>query len=179
MLAQVAEGDVGDRGADKVAGRRRDENLPAVSGPGDAGGADDVEAVVSRLGEAGLPGVDADSDTNRGAPRPAGGSERLLRLDGRPDAVARPSIGEEERVPLGVDLLPAVLLEGGPDERVVLLEERSVFVSELTHEPRRALDVGEQERDRAGRDGRAGAIYGGRRGRQRLVLFQDRPLQVP
>src|ERR671935_149954 len=54
---------------------------------------------------------------------------------------------EEELVAARVDLVTACGRESLPDEAAVVGEDAGVGVAELVHELRRALDVGEEERD--------------------------------
>ena len=61
--------------------------------------------------------------------------------------------GEEEGVALGVDLDPALDCARCPDQPPVLGQRFRVGLgAELVQEPRRALDVGEEEGDGAGRE---------------------------
>ena len=169
-------------GADQVVGRRRDERLAAVRRAGDPDGQDDVQAVVDRLREPRLAGMNADADADGGALRPLRRlPEPLLHVHRPAYGIARAAEREEERIALGVDLLAPVLFEGGTHETMMLFQELPVAVSELVYEPRRSLDVREQEGDRAGRDlGRPGRRERRRRRRrERLVLHQDRPLESP
>src|SRR6185503_3135581 len=75
-----------------------------------------------------------------------------LRLDCGTDGVACAREGEEERVALVVDLDPVHRLEGRPDESTMRREQLAVEVAELLQQLRRALDVGEDERDRSARE---------------------------
>ena len=60
---------------------------------------------------------------------------------------------EEEGVALGIDLDPSLGGAGGADQSAMLRERFDVSVlAELAQEPRRALDISEEERDGAGRD---------------------------
>src|SRR5207244_11442470 len=104
------------------------------------GGAVHVDANVAAVDADRLPRVDADSNAN-GANRRLldrfGGSNRLPRIDER----------DRELVAAAVDLLSAVRGEGGADGDAMLFERGRIRVAELLYEPRRALDVGEQEGD--------------------------------
>ena len=53
--------------------------------------------------------------------------------------------GDEARVTLQADSLAAGLLEGSPQEHVVLGEHVAVLLAEATDEERRPLDVCEQK----------------------------------
>ena len=65
---------------------------------------------------------------------------------------------DEEGVPLRVDLDARVLREGIPQNPPVLGEEVGVCRPVLLEEPRRALDVGEEEGDGATRELAHGSI---------------------
>ena len=76
-------------------------------------------------------------------------AESALRSDGAGDGVPCAREGVEERVALCVDLGPALGPEVLPEEQPVVADDVAVLVAELLEQARRALDVGEQERDRA------------------------------
>ena len=57
--------------------------------------------------------------------------------------------GVEERVALRVDFRAALCAQVLAEEPAVLADDFAVVVTELLEQPRRALDVGEEERDRA------------------------------
>ena len=105
----------------------------------------DVHADVALVGHERLAGVDAHPDPDRP------GSERPLRLDRGGDGVGRPRERDEERVALGVHLDPVVSREGLSDHPPVLCEEIGVGGPVLLKKTGRPFDVGEEERDRAGR----------------------------
>jgi hypothetical protein len=79
---------------------------------------------------------------------PVGLEQVALGGDGGRDRVPRAAEREEEGVALTVYFVPAVPAEGRPEQAVMLLEQGPVLVAESTHEPRRAFDVAEEERDR-------------------------------
>ena len=140
MLAEVDHLDV-----DLVACRPREQHLPAVPCGRDACAEVDVEtdkALVPQLGRARV----------QSHPHPNGPAvERGLALGCRRDRLGRAREGVEERAALGVDLDAAVAGEGVPQYPPVLGKRLRVAVAELVQQPRRALDVGEEERDRATR----------------------------
>ena len=81
------------------------------------------------------------------------GRERVLPLAGRGDGARRGREGDEERVALRVDLDAAVRGEGVAQHAPVLGERLRVRLGpERVQQPRRALDVREEERDGAGRE---------------------------
>ena len=95
VLAEVA-----DRGVvlEKSPRRLGEDDLTAVGGGGDPGGAMDVHAHVSLVRLERLTGVDAHADTDR----PASSAVRDSRCRGH--RVGRPRERDEEGVALGVDL---------------------------------------------------------------------------
>jgi hypothetical protein len=76
--------------------------------------------------------------------------ERFASLRRGRDRVGCPRERDEERIPLRVDLDAGVALEGVSQRLAVRGEEIGVAVAVLLEEPRRALDVGEEEGDGAG-----------------------------
>ena len=125
--------------------RRRDEHLAAVAGGGDASSAVHVVADVALLGQQRSARVQACSHAN------GAGLERLgHRQCGCGGAGSRRE-REEERVALRVDLDAALAGAGLADHATVLGQSVRVRVcSEVVEQTCRALDVGEEERDRAG-----------------------------
>jgi hypothetical protein len=78
--------------------------------------------------------------------------ERRLRLSGRLQRTGRGWKGDEEGVALGAHLDPPVAGEGLAHKTAVLGQGLRVCLGpQLVQEPRRALDVGEEERHRASR----------------------------
>ena len=108
----------------------------------------DVDADVALLRHERLAGVDAHAHAHRPV------RERALRRLGRRERVRRPREGDEERVALGVDLDARRGAERLAQHAPVLAEHVRVAVAELVQQPRRALDVGEEERDGAARERR-------------------------
>jgi len=80
-----------------------------------------------------------------------------LGFDGRGDRVLRAWKRDEEGVALGVDLPPAVLVERRTQDSLVLGERLLVVITQLFQQAGRALDVREQEGDRAARELRPSA----------------------
>ncbi len=132
------------RRVDESVGRLREQHLPAVTGRGDAGSFVHVEAHIPLVGELGLPAVQPHTDADRSV------VEGSLRVGGGCDGVRRPREGDEEGITLRVDLDPAVSAERIPHDPAMLVERRPVLVAELVQELRRALHVGEEQRDDAG-----------------------------
>ena len=144
MQAQVVQVGV----VDQLRGGGTDQDLAAVAGGGDAGGAVDVGPDVALVGQQRGAGVEADADPDR-SPRPG----RRVRLGRRGQRAGRGREGDEEGVALGVDLDPAVAREGVAHDAAVLGQRIGVrFGAECMEQLRRALHVGEEEGDRAGRE---------------------------
>ena len=141
MLAEIAQAVAG-----QVMRRLADEHLAAVAGSRDPRRAVDVDADVTLLRDERFAGVEAHSDTERAV------LERPLGVGRSTQRVGRAREGDKERVALRVDLDAAVSGEGVAQDPTVLSENAGVGVAELVKEPRRALDVGEEEGDGAGRE---------------------------
>ena len=121
------------------------DHLAAIRDRANARGPVDVEADVPLVRSARLAGVHAYAHPYR----PAG--ERALGVPRRPDRALCICERDEERVALRVDLDAAVALERATERTTVLSENLRVAVAEVGQEACRALDVGEQQRDGAGR----------------------------
>jgi hypothetical protein len=112
----------------------------------------DVDPNVVRVHDQRLAGVDAHADAYRDAVRPAVLGERLLNLGGGGDGIASVGERDEEAVALRVDDAAAVLVARLAHEPPVPGQNLCVAVTELVQQARRALDVGEEKGDRAGRE---------------------------
>jgi hypothetical protein len=77
--------------------------------------------------------------------RPVVLGQGALPRDGSEDAVPGSPEGDEERIALYPDSLPAGFLEGDTQEPLVLGEELAVPFAQAAHQERRALDVGEEK----------------------------------
>jgi hypothetical protein len=78
-------------------------------------------------------------------------AQGALRRDGRGHGVSRTLEDDEERVTLCSDFEAARVLEDAAQQPVVVIQNLGIPVAEVLQEPRRALDVGEQECDGSGR----------------------------
>ena len=133
--------------SDKRSRRGGDEHLSAVADCRDARGAVHIVSDVALVGDERRPGVQADANVDRA------GRQRLRERGCSRESAGRRREGEEEGVALGVDLDPALGRARLPDQPTVLRERLGVRLrAERVQEPRRALDVGEEERDGAGRE---------------------------
>ena len=142
VLPEIAQSVV----AGEVTGRLRDQHLSAVSDRGDARGAVDVEPHVTLVRDDRLTRVHAHAHADRS------GSERLLSCGGGCERVGRSSKRDEECVALRVDLDSVVRGEHLPECASVLAECVGVRRPELVQQFCRPFDVGEEERDGAGRE---------------------------
>ena len=122
-----------------------DEHLPAVAGAHQPSRLVHVQTDVALVDDGRLTGVQADANADRH------GLERVLCLACGGERVGRAAEGDEEGVTLGVDLDAAVARERVAQDTPVLGEQARVALAVLAEEPRRPFDVGEQERNRAGR----------------------------
>src|SRR5260370_37734355 len=111
----------------------------------------DVSTDVPRPDERGLAGVHPDADADRLGVRPLVTRELALRLRRGPASVDRRLEDAEERVALGSKLAAIAAAERFAQDRVMLDLSLHVPVTELLHQTRGALDVGEEECDGAGR----------------------------
>jgi hypothetical protein len=137
VLAEVAQAVAG-----QVMSRLADEHLPTVTGSRDPGRTVHVHTDVALVGDERLAGVQSDPDLDRPV-------ERLLGLRRRRERIGSTRKGDEEGVPLRVDFNAAVGGERLAQQPSVLGESVGVGVAELVKQPRRPLDVREQEGDGA------------------------------
>ena len=140
VLPEVADRHIG---AQQPLGRLREDDLPAVGRGCNPGGAVDVQADVALLGDERLARVEAHADPYRAL------RERAASLGRGGDSRVGPRERDEERVTLGVDLDAQVPRERVSQDTPVLREEVGIGGSVLLEQPRRALDVGEEERHRS------------------------------
>jgi hypothetical protein len=165
VLTQVTHG---EPGVEQVSGRPRHEHLAAVAGAHYPCTVMDVDADVALLRYDRLARVEPHPDAHL----PVG--ERLLTLERRRGCVGRTREGDEERVPLGVDLDAAVARERLAQRAPVLCEHRGVAVAELMEQSRRALDISKEEGD--GPLGELSHAYRiARRSHRAKGVFETRP----
>ena len=128
-----------------------DEDLAAVPRRANAGRAMNCQTGVLAFVSRCLAGVDSHTHLDLHAVGPAVGEERDLPFDGSQDCVAGTRERNEEGVALRVDFAAAVGAERGSEHALVLGKHLVVPIPQLLHQPRRALDVREEERDGTGR----------------------------
>ena len=132
---------------DQRVGRVRDEDLAAVTGCTDPCGAMDVQAHVL-LGHAPrLPRVNAHPIADGDPVGPPMTGYRKLPVDGRLDRGARRRKDEVESVARRTALKGAVARERLSEEAMVIGQHLRIAVAQRLEQARRALDVGEDERD--------------------------------
>ena len=134
---------------EEVARELGHEDLPAMGDGLDPRGADDVDPDVALRAALRLARVQAHADEHVALVRPFRGCEGSLAVDGRRGGIRGAAERDHERVPLRVDLDAAVPRERLPQQLSVLVLDGGVACPERAEEPRRALDVGEEQRDRA------------------------------
>ena len=141
MIAEIYQRE--PSGADLLHRRQRHEDLSAAPGGSDPGRAVDVGPDVPLRRQHRRAGVDPDTDLD------GSGLEGAAAVSRRLEGAVRRAEREEEGVPLGVDLDPAVASEGLPQHAAVLGE--GIRISPLTQFVQQAggsFDVREQERHR-------------------------------
>ena len=168
MRAEVAQRDVGrQRLRDQGAGRPAEKHLAAMRQGRDPRGPVDVVPDHVATDRFDLAGVDAHPDADLRAVGPRLGRHGPLPEDRRADRVMRAAEEHEERIPLGRLLVAVVRAEGRPQELPMPLTDVAVRAGpERQLDAGRALDVGEQARDGAGRGSLVLTHRGGGPGRQ-------------
>ena len=113
---------------------------------GDASRPVHIEPDVALIDQEWFPRVQSDPHPHRAV------SERELRVLGRRHRIGGTRKRHEEAVPLRVDFDPVVPPPGLSQRAAVLAKHFRVPVAQLPEQPRRTLDVGEQEGHRPGRE---------------------------
>ena len=101
-----------------------------------------------------IAGVDAHPYTYLDAFRPGVSGECTLARNGGRDRILDAGEGGKEGVALCVNLVTAGLLESRPQQSPVIVEELAVRITQPLEQPRRPLDVSEEECDRSARSWR-------------------------
>src|SRR5919108_5320068 len=120
MLAEIAQ----TISARKITRRLRDEDLPAVAGSGDPRGAVDVDPDVALVGQGRLAGVHSHAHANP----PFG--ERVARRGRCGERIGSLRERDEKRIPLCVDLDPAVALKSFAQTPAMLSQHLRIAVAE-------------------------------------------------
>src|SRR5439155_14027814 len=112
----------------------------------------DRKTDIAAVAQSRLACIEPHAHPNQSLMRPHLPREHTLRLRRCRDSRSGTAKDREERVALPVDLDPSVLLEDRAKQLVVPAEQLAVaLAAKLLEQPRRALDVREQEGDRAAR----------------------------
>src|SRR5262249_49316281 len=90
----------------------------------------------------------ADPDPHRRTGRPGMARQRSLDLQRAQHCLLRAGERHEKRIPLGVHLMAALDGDRGADQSPVLGQNLRGALPQRLYQPRRTLDVREQERDR-------------------------------
>lgn len=127
------------------------QDLAAVAREADPSGSVDLDAEVVLVGDDGLTGVQTHPYPHLGAGWPGVFSHSPLGSDGGLDRAIRVLEGDEELVATTVDLPAARLRHRSAQNRPVVDEHVAELLAEAVRKVGRALEVGEEERDRARR----------------------------
>ena len=149
MLAEVAERNIiGKAPLHQDGGRLRKHHLTAVCRVGDAGSPMHIETDVVGRAEGTDPRVQPHPGPDDAVGWPRMVHQGMLSLHRCLERVHRSCEDGEEGIALGLDDDTIVFRDGGLDQGVVRLEDRDPVITEGLHQPRRALDIGEEEGDR-------------------------------
>ena len=152
MAPQILEVDLrGQRAADPRLGRRGEEHLAAMRGGAQARHPLDVEAHVAVADHLRRAGVHGHARGGEQAVRPGMGPEGALGGERGRERLRRLRKDAEERIALGAELVAACGPERVAEQGAVVGVQRGIAVAELQEQPGRALDVGEEQGDGAGR----------------------------
>jgi hypothetical protein len=128
-----------------------DEDLAAAGGGADPGRAVDGQARIGALDGCRLARVNAYPNPDGHPGRPLVAGQRPLHRQRAQNGLLRAPERDEERVALRVDLVASVAGDGRADQPPVVGQHLRVPLPQRLDQPGRALDVTEQEGDRAAR----------------------------
>jgi len=111
----------------------------------------DGQTRIGSLDRGRLAGVNAHPDPDRRSGRPLVACQRPLNFQRAQDGLPRTRERHEEGVALRVYLVAVMAGNGRADQAPVLGENLCVTLPQRLHQPGRALDIAEQERDRPAR----------------------------
>src|SRR5882724_2926959 len=106
-----------------------------------------TEADIPIVADDWLAGVQTHADPDRRTVRPLVLRERVLGRNRGLDGLLRASEREEERISLTIDLAAVPRLDSLTQDPSMLGKHIDVAIAELPEQPRRSLDVCEQEGD--------------------------------
>src|SRR5207302_8654656 len=142
MQAQISETDAGGlRGADRVAGRVRKQDLPAVGGRADPSRGVHSDPYVSGIGQRGTPGVESDSDLYGQVARPFRRGNLALNGKRGTQRCRGLFVDREQLVGSAVDLPAAGLPDGAAKQTSDVGQHSGVSIAEMPDETGRVLDV--------------------------------------
>ena len=139
----------------EVARGLRDDDLAPVSGRAHSGGHVHVDADVPLIHQPGLARVDCDRHPDLRRLRPLLGVERPLQVGRCHHGITSTLEDQKHAVPCPIDLTAPALGGRGPDELADPGVDVRIALAEGVQEPRRALDVGEQQGHGSGREASA------------------------
>ncbi len=146
QVLQPVESEVAHISVREVDRRLRQKHLPAVPGTRDPRRPVHIDPGVALVGLKRFPRVQPHPDAHRAA------GKRELPVGGGGNSIGGTPKRHEERIALRIDLHPLVLLPGLPQHTAVLGKHLGVRVAQFPDQPRRPLDVREEERHRPGRE---------------------------
>ena len=152
QVLQPVEAEVAHVSIGEVDRRLRQQHLPAVPSSRDPRRPVHIEPGVALVGLKRFPRVQPHPDAHRAA------GKRELRVGGGRNRIGGTPERHEERIALRIDLHPVVLPPGLPQHTAVLGKHLGITVAQLLEQPRRPLDVREEERHRPGREARAAPV---------------------
>jgi hypothetical protein len=136
-----------DQGLDSL----RDQHLPAGRRRADPRRPVHPQARIPAPGRDRVAGVDTDPHPHLRPGRPRMGRQCPLDLQRAQHRLLGAAERGKERVPLGIDLMPGMGGDSRPDQPPVLTQHLRIPVPQHPDQPRRPLDIGEQERHRPAR----------------------------
>ena len=151
MDAEVAQTDRAPPRREQLRRRGRHEHLAAMAAPPDPRRPMDADPDVALVAGDGMGGVKAHPHLERTVVRPRVSRELPLRLDGRARRIVGRRNAMKKASPCVSTSLPPHRNAAAQTPLMIVERARRTARAELPKQPRRALDVGEQERDRSAR----------------------------
>ncbi len=152
MQAEIDQRDGHLRVPQEFGRRARDQHLPPMAGAADAGRPMDADAHIPPVIDLRRGRVQTDADPHGRVIGPGMIGKGALHADRGLRRVLRARKGSEERIALRVDLAAVHRRDRRTHEPPMVLERRPVAVrAKLPEQPRRPLDIGEQQRHRPAR----------------------------
>ena len=137
VIAEIPKGGAGRQAVlDERPGGTGEDDLPAVSRPGDPRGSVHVDADIVVPARNPLAGMEAHPDSRRGVEGPLVRGQGPLGGHGRPNGAHRAGKRDEEGVPLGPDLDPVFLGDGSANDCGAVVVDGRIPITELLEQPR-------------------------------------------